>query len=79
MSQPIPSFKVKTGDKIPISDASRKSPLFVNALEVAQESWPRPGVWLEILDKQNALAIKAPHEPQFHFAVDELIVEYYSR
>ena len=75
----VPSYKLKPGDTITIGETSRKSPLFQNALEVAQNR-PRPE-WLEWDEQTAAATVKAlPSREQIDTPVDEqLIVEYYSR
>jgi len=75
----VPSFMVKAGDVISIGESSRKSALFVNALELAQNR-PHPE-WLDWNEQSATAIVKVlPSREQIDAPVDEqLIVEYYSR
>jgi small subunit ribosomal protein S4 len=76
----IPSFRVKSGDKVEIREASRKI-AFITAALTAAESRQRPS-WIEV-DKENFVGTlrqlplrEELNEPAIR---EQYIVEYYSR
>jgi small subunit ribosomal protein S4 len=75
----IPSYIVKPGDVISISERSTKSPVFEANLDVARNR--RPPEWLEWNDQNNEGKVsQIPSREQIDTPVDiQLIVEYYSR
>jgi len=75
----IPSYLVKTGDVIHVSERGKKSPLFALLFEYAANR-SRPD-WLEWDDQQKVIKILAlPGREVIDTPVDEqLIVEFYSR
>ena len=75
----IPSYVVKVGDVITISDRSKKSPVFESNFEVAKNR--RAPEWLDWSgEEQIAKVVALPAREQIDTPVDEqLIVEYYSR
>jgi small subunit ribosomal protein S4 len=76
----VPSIRVKTGDKIKLRPASKKSDYFKQIDELS----PAPGnlpVWLKVNRKQMSIGItgspsRDDAEPDIK---EQLIVEYYSR
>jgi small subunit ribosomal protein S4 len=75
----IPSYQVKTGDKIEIREKSKKLQRITQALEFTS----RRGVpeWLQ-LDEENlrATVLRNPEREDITFPIEEqLIVEFYSR
>jgi small subunit ribosomal protein S4 len=75
----VPSFLLKVGDVISITERSRKSELFVHLLQYAAER-SRPE-WLEWNDEQKTIKVLSlPSREIIDTPVDEqLIVEFYSR
>lgn len=74
----IPSYRVKPGQVISLTDKALKIPVVAVALE--QPSLARPA-WLSFdADKTSAKMITVPDRDSFPFAIDvPLIVEFYSR
>ena len=75
----IPSFIVKAGDVITISDRSKETDAFKQLIEVAKNR--RHPEWLEFSETDASSKVLAlPGREQIDTPVDEqLIVEYYSR
>jgi small subunit ribosomal protein S4 len=75
----IPSFIVKPGDVITISDRSKETDAFKQLIEVAKNR--RHPEWLEFSETDASSKVLAlPGREQIDTPVDEqLIVEYYSR
>jgi small subunit ribosomal protein S4 len=75
----IPSFLVKPGDVITLSDRSKKSTVFESNAEYARNR-PHPE-WIDFDEAELAIKVNGlPSREQIDTPVDEqLIVEYYSR
>ena len=75
----IPSFLVRSGDEIAISEKSRELPLFTEIIEVAAQK--TPPVWLEVdLEKMRGRVLGLPNREDIDVPIQEhLIVELYSR
>ena len=75
----IPSFLVRSGDEIAVSEKSRELPLFVEIIEAAAQK--TPPVWLEVdLEKMRWRVLGLPNREDIDVPIQEhLIVELYSR
>lgn len=75
----IPSFLVRSGDEIAISEKSRELPLFTEIIEAAAQK--TPPVWLEVdLEKMRGRVLGLPNREDIDVPIQEhLIVELYSR
>ena len=76
----IPSFSVKEGSKITISERGKKNELFKNLIaEYSKRNHPK---WIEFDDKEHysAKILAMPHREDIDLDIDEtLIVELYSK
>ncbi|MFY9139644.1 MAG: 30S ribosomal protein S4 [Thermacetogeniaceae bacterium] len=75
----IPSYLVRSGDEIAISEKSRDLPLFTEIIEAAAQK--TPPVWLEVdLEKMRGRVLGLPNREDIDVPIQEhLIVELYSR
>lgn len=74
----IPSFSVKPGDVIAVSESSRQRPRFKTMAQSASRLVPE---WLQVdIDNFTGTVVRLPNREEIDAPVQEqLIVEYYSR
>jgi small subunit ribosomal protein S4 len=75
----IPSFRVKPGDVIALSERSRKSPKFEQIMELTHGR-PAPA-WLEVnREGRSATVARKPQRDELDFEIQEnLVIELYSK
>lgn len=75
----IPSYRIKEGDVIALSDRSKKSPKFAQIVE-ATDGRLTP-LWLDInKEAMSAKVVRLPQRDELDFEIEEhLVVELYSK
>jgi small subunit ribosomal protein S4 len=75
----IPSYLIRSGDEIAVSEKSRELPLFAEIIEAAAQK--TPPAWLEAdLEKMRGHVLGLPNREDIDVPIQEhLIVELYSR
>lgn len=75
----IPSFRVKEGDVVALSDRSKKSPRFAQVAEVTHGRLIP--IWLDMnKEAMSAKVVRLPQRDELDFEIEEhLIIELYSK